>query len=284
VAEAKKKILVIENDPNLAAMLIAYFRVQGYEIYAVYWGEDGVGECQTLRPDIVILEIHLPDIDGYEVARRLRSNRRTAEIPIIFLIDKADESERLQGLRLGADDTVMKPFDVQELRLRIRNTLLRAGRGSRKNPITGLPDGRLVGEFINACLQTHSWGMLVISLENIDNFRETYGFLASDDVLRAVSLMVQNAAKEAGDQDDFLGHLGPAEFILIAGEDKAMILAEQIRSRLKQSLDYFYPIKDREKTPMNTERIGVKVGVLKAGDTRPASSDEVLLALQKKKN
>jgi len=85
----------------------------------VNWGEDGVRACQTSRPDIVILDIRLPDIDGYEVARRLRSNRRTADIPIIFLTEKRDRSERLQGSwNLGADDYITKPFDVQELRLR----------------------------------------------------------------------------------------------------------------------------------------------------------------------
>jgi DNA-binding response OmpR family regulator len=126
MAEVKQKILIVEDDLDVADMLNAYFRVQGYEIFTVNWGEDGVRACQSSRPDIVILDIRLPDIDGYEVARRLRSDRRTADIPIIFLTEKRDRSERLQGLELGADDYITKPFDVQELRLRIRNALRRA--------------------------------------------------------------------------------------------------------------------------------------------------------------
>ena len=73
---------------DVAEMLNAYFRVQGYEVYTVNWGEDGVRSCQTVHPDLVILDIRLPDIDGYEVAKRLRGDRRTQDIPIIFLTEK----------------------------------------------------------------------------------------------------------------------------------------------------------------------------------------------------
>ena len=196
MAKAKQKILIVEDDLDVADMLNAYFRVQGYEIFTVNWGEDGVRACLTSHPDIVILDIRLPDIDGYEVARRLRGNRRTADIPIIFLTEKRDRSERLQGLELGADDYITKPFDVQELRLRIRNALRRAEQDSLTNPVTGLPDGKLVDERISECLHKLSWTMLIVSLENLEIFREAYGFVASDDVLRAVSLMVHNAMKE----------------------------------------------------------------------------------------
>src|SRR5512139_3457803 len=88
VADAKSKILIVEDDLDIAEMLNAYFRVQGYEVFTVNWGEDGVRAAQTVLPDLMILDIRLPDIDGYEVARRVRSDRRTNEIPIIFLTEK----------------------------------------------------------------------------------------------------------------------------------------------------------------------------------------------------
>ncbi len=90
MTEVKSKILVVEDDLDVAEMLNAYFRVQDYEVYTVNWGEDGVRSCQTVHPDLVILDIRLPDIDGYEVAKRLRSDRRTQEIPIIFLTEKRE--------------------------------------------------------------------------------------------------------------------------------------------------------------------------------------------------
>ena len=283
MAEAKQKILIVEDDLDVADMLNAYFRVQGYEIFTVNWGEDGVRACQTSRPDIVILDIRLPDIDGYEVARRLRSNRRTADIPIIFLTEKRDRSERLQGLELGADDYITKPFDVQELRLRVRNALRRADLDTLTNPITGLPDGSLVDERIAVCLHRFTWTRLIVSLENLEVFREAYGFVASDDVMRAVSLMVHNAVKELGGKDDFLGHLGPTDFVLITGPEQATNLQDRIRGRLEQSLDYFYPIKDREKPGSHSRRLVVKIGVLQAGTAEYASLDDLKLSLLRKK-
>jgi len=283
MAEAKQKILIVEDDLDVADMLNAYFRAQGYEVFTVNYGEDGIRSCQASQPDIIILDIRLPDIDGYEVARRLRDNRRTADIPIIFLTEKRDRSERLQGLELGADDYITKPFDVQELRLRLRNALRRADQDTLTNPVTGLPDGKLVNERVSECLDKLNWMMIIVSLENLDFFRESYGFVASDDVLRAVSLMIHNARKEIGSQDDFLGHLGPTDFVLITGPERAANLQERIRSRLQQSLDYFYPIKDREQSSYRTKRLVFKMGILQAGDKEYASLDELKLALLRKK-
>jgi len=153
MADVKSKILVVEDDLDVAEMLNAYFRVQGYEVFTVNWGEDGVRACQTTNPDLVVLDIRLPDIDGYEVARRLRTDRRTQDVPIIFLTEKRDRVDRLHGLELGADDYITKPFDVQELRLRVRNALRRASQGSLNNPVSGLPDGALVDEKLNELIK-----------------------------------------------------------------------------------------------------------------------------------
>ena len=98
----------------------------------------------------------------------------------------------------------------------------------------------------------------MISLENLEAFRELYGFVASDDVLRAVSLMIHNAAKEVGKAEDFLGHLTVAEFILVASTETIPALSERILSRLGQSLDYFYPIRDREEAVNWENRLAIK--------------------------
>jgi DNA-binding response OmpR family regulator len=277
MADAKPKLLIIEDDLDVADMLNAYFRVQGYEVFTVNWGEDGVRACQASRPDLIILDIRLPDIDGYEVARRLRADRRAADVPIIFLTEKRDRADRLQGLELGADDYITKPFDVQELRLRVRNALRRASQDTLTNPVTGLPDGRLVDEHLGECLTRSDWALLLVSLENLDAFRESYGFVASDDVLRAVSLMVHNAMREMGTSGDFLGHMGPTDFVLITSPERAAILQERVRSRLEQSLDYFYPIKDREQPVSRGQRLAIRIGELPQGSY--ATLEDLKMAL-----
>jgi DNA-binding response OmpR family regulator len=259
VTDNKPKILIIEDDLDVAEMLNAYFRVQGYEVFTVNWGEDGVRSCQTVHPDLVILDIRLPDIDGYEVARRLRGDRRTSDIPIIFLTEKRDRSDRLQGLELGADDYITKPFDVQELRLRVRNALKRVSQGSLTNPVTGLPEGALVDEKLSEVLGKDGIALLFISIDNMVSFREAYGFVASDDVLRAISLMIVNTMREVSRPEDFLGHISGTDFILVLPPSNLTALSEKLRIRLEQSVEYFYPIKDREQMINSQNRLGVKL-------------------------
>jgi DNA-binding response OmpR family regulator len=259
MADVKSKILVVEDDLDVAEMLNAYFRVQGYEVFTVNWGEDGVRACQTVNPNLVVLDIRLPDIDGYEVARRLRTDRRTQDVPIIFLTEKRDRADRLHGLELGADDYITKPFDVQELRLRVRNALRRASQGSLNNPVSGLPDGALVDEKLNEILKKDKLSVVLVSIINLDVFRDAYGFVASDDVLRAISLMIHNAMREVGDSDDFVGHLTPTDFIMMVSPGNMSTLKERVQKRLEQSLDYFYPIKDRERASESKNRLVIKV-------------------------
>jgi DNA-binding response OmpR family regulator len=279
VANVKQKILIVEDDIDVAEMVTAYFRAQGYDVMTVNWGEDGVRACQTNHPDLAILDIRLPDIDGYEVARRLRSDRRTADVPIIFLTEKRERADKLQGLELGADDYITKPFDIQELRLRVRNALQRISQGSLTNPVSGLPEGALVDERLNAAIQNDGLSLILVSLENLDSFRETYGFVASDDVLRAFSVMIQNTIAEIGGKEDFLGHLGSAEFVLIAPTVYLPSLQERLRSRLTQSLDYFYPIKDRERASERPDKLGVMMSEMPAVKGRFTSVDKLKVEL-----
>jgi PleD family two-component response regulator len=259
VAEAKSKILIVEDDLDIAEMLNAYFRVQGYEVFTVNWGEDGVRAAQTVLPDLMILDIRLPDIDGYEVARRVRSDRRTSEIPIIFLTEKRERIDRLQGFEVGADDYITKPFDVQELRLRVRNALKRVTQESLTNAVSGLPEGPLVEERLSDVIHKSGWALLHICINHLDAFREAYGFVASDDVLRAISLMIQNTLKEGGSPEDFLGHISPTDFVVVVPPANLPAFQERIRSRLEQSLDYFYPMKDREQASKSLDRLAVQI-------------------------
>ena len=275
MADAKSKILIVEDDLDVAEMLNAYFRVQGYEVFTVNWGEDGVRAAQTVLPDLVILDIRLPDIDGYEVARRVRSDRRTHEIPIIFLTEKRERIDRLQGFEVGADDYITKPFDVQELRLRVRNALKRMTQGSLTNPVSGLPEGPLVEERLSEVIHKSGWALLHISINHLEAFREAYGFVASDDVLRAISLMIHNTMKETGSTEDFLGHLSPTDFAVVVSPSNLEPFQERIRSRLEQSLDYFYPIKDREQASKRQDRLAIQISEVPSVYGRYTSVDQL---------
>ncbi|HXQ35902.1 MAG TPA: response regulator, partial [Anaerolineales bacterium] len=223
----------------------------------------------------MILDIRLPDIDGYEVARRVRTDRRTHEIPIIFLTEKRERIDRLQGFEVGADDYITKPFDVQELRLRVRNALKRMSQGSLTNPVSGLPEGPLVEERLSEVIHKSGWALLHISINHLESFREAYGFVASDDVLRAISLMIHNTMKETGSTEDFLGHLSPTDFAVVVSPSNLEPFQERIRSRLEQSLDYFYPIKDREQASKRQDRLAIQISEVPSVYGRYTSVDQL---------
>jgi len=282
LTEEKSKILLVEDDFDVAEMLNGFFRAQGYNVFIANWGEDGVRAAAANRPDLIILDIRLPDIDGYEVARRLRLDRKTSNIPIIFLTEKKDRADRLRGLELGADDYISKPFDVQELRLRVKNCIRRANQESLTNAVTGLPEGDFVTKKLTECLTKNSWGLVYVGLKNLDGFRDEFGFVASDDVLRAVSLMLEDAVSDAGTSDDILGHLSPIDFVIRTESAAAVLLAERARSRIEQSIEKFYPM-NLGQDVVKGKRLGVQTAHLVSGERRLNSQDEILAELMLRK-
>lgn len=259
----KAHLLIVEDDLDLSEMLSAYFRVQGYEVRTAAWGEEAVQLAQEQPPALIVLDIRLPDIDGYDVCRRLRAQRRTQHIPILFLTEKRDRVDKLSGLELGVVDYITKPFDIQELRLRVRNALQRAALTAVTNPVTNLPEGAAVDEKLAPLVLSASpWALLCVTIVGLETFRELYGFVSSDDVLRAVTLMINNAVREAGHPADFVGHLAAHEFVIVTDPERLPAIRERIESRLRGSLEYFYPLKDRDKArqAMEANRLKLLIG------------------------
>ena len=243
--DERATLLIVEDDLDIADMLNSFFRVQGYTVQTVNWGEDGVRACMSNTPDLVILDIRLPDIDGFEVARKLRSNRRTKDLPIIFLTEKRGRTDKLAGLALNAEDYITKPFDIQELRLRVRNALKRSHQSSLTNPITSLPSGALVDEHLGQVLGSSDWALLLTSLRNFEHFHEVYGFVASDDLLRALAIILQETVHDFGGPGDFLGHLSYTDFVVVTRTKSLQIIKENLKKRLEQSFNFFYRDQDR---------------------------------------
>ncbi len=130
------RILVAEDDPDIAGLLTHYLQRAGFEADMVSSGRDVLPRIQKAPPDLLLLDLMLPGIDGLEVCRAVRGDAQTAGIPIIMVTAKGEESDRIVGLELGADDYITKPFSPNEVIARIRALLRRAQR-------TGPPDGRL---------------------------------------------------------------------------------------------------------------------------------------------
>ncbi|MBI3737803.1 MAG: response regulator [Chloroflexi bacterium] len=138
----KARLLVVEDDVDIANMLKIYFSGMQFDVDVAHRGSDALEKTKQVLPHLIVLDIMLPDIDGYEVCRNLRTNTRTSHIPVIFLTQKDERSDRLQGLELGADDYITKPFDIEELKLRVlgareshRSSLRTPGRAADRGAI-----------------------------------------------------------------------------------------------------------------------------------------------------
>lgn len=279
--ERPSSIFFVEDDVDLLDMLLAYFQAQGYEVASAVRGEDAIIAISQKQPEIVVLDINLPDIDGYEVFSRLRHRRPTQRTPVIFLTQKSEREDKLAGLELGAVDYITKPFDIQELRLRVRNSLRRAHLGNRLNPVTGLPEGNAVRETLGSAIQQPEWALVLAGVRGIDRFRDEYGFVTADDVSRAVTLMITNALHEVGGEDDFIGHIGSGDFIIVTRPNRATKLAERCHARLHHSIKYFYPAQERERLGQlpESERLTVRVASLNSKQHGDADLESVLAAL-----
>jgi len=246
-------ILIVEDDLDIADMLNAYFNVQGYRILTVNWGEDCLKLCQQEIPDIIILDIRLPDLDGFEVVQRLKNNRKTQDIPIIFLTELRHREDRLRGLSLGVEDYITKPFDFQELRLKIRNVLLRNNRYTMMNAITGLPERQLFTESLDYHLNDGAFGVVLISVRNLDAFRDLFGFIAADEILRAVALIMKDSMVQNVSNDESLANWGRLNFVMTSPEAKMDLFVSDVQQRLSKSFTYFQS--QRERTYMDHDPI-----------------------------
>lgn len=123
---AREKVLIAEDELDIVRMLEYNLKKEGFRVISALDGQDGLRQAQKERPDIIILDLMLPEIDGLEVCRALKQNRDSAGIPVIMLTAKSQETDKVVGLELGADDYITKPFSVRELIARIKAVLRRA--------------------------------------------------------------------------------------------------------------------------------------------------------------
>ena len=204
----KARLLIVEDDPDISNMLRIYFTAQGYDVDTALRGMDGVDKTRHVMPHLIVLDIMPPDIDGYEVCRIMRTNTRTSHIPVIFLTQKDERSDKLKGLELGADNYITKPFDIEELKLYVQNALARSERESLTDPQSGLPAGRLIEDQLRRIIRNKEWAFLDIRINAFEPFKDVYGFIAGTDVLRFTAMLLGEVVDELGSDNDFIGHAG----------------------------------------------------------------------------
>jgi len=268
---SKARLMIVEDDPDISNMLKIFFNGQGYEVDTAPRGSDALEKTRQIMPHLMVLDIMLPDIDGYEVCRQLRTNTRTSHIPVIFLTQKDERSDKLQGLELGADDYITKPFDIEELKLRVQNAIARSERESLTDPQTGLPAGRLIEDQLRRLIRQKGWALMDVRINHYDAFKDVYGFIAANDVLRFTAMLLGEVDDQVGSANDFIGHAGGDNFVLICTEENAGAIRDALKTRFAEQVQSHYNFMDRqqgfinapdhtgrmEQTPLMTIAVGV---------------------------
>ncbi len=242
----KARLLVVEDDVDIANMLKIYFSGMEFDVDLAHRGADALEKTKHVLPHLIVLDIMLPDIDGYEVCRNLRTSTRTSHIPVIFLTQKDERSDRLQGLELGADDYITKPFDIEELKLRVQGAIRRSERESLTDPRSGLPAGRLIEEQLRRIIREKDWALLDMRVNHFDPFKEVYGFVAGDDVKRFAAMIISEVVDELGTKNDFIGHAGSDNFIVITTDAAAPGIKQRVKERFATEVQTHYNFIDRQ--------------------------------------
>lgn len=243
----KGRILVVEDDLDISKMLRIYFDSQGYEVLVANRGNEALDICRVKVPNVVVLDIQLPDVDGYEVCRNLRGNTRTSYVPIIFLTQKDERSDKIAGLELGADDYVTKPFDIEELKLRVEGAIRRSQREALTHPVTNLPAGKLIEDQLKKVKDSdHAWSLLYFGVRHVDAFKEAVGFSHVNEVLIFLADIIRETIEAAGTMNDFIGQASDNDFIVITTSEKAPEICKKVMRRFDSESDVFYPFPIRE--------------------------------------
>lgn len=249
----KARLLIVEDDQDISNMLKIYFSGHNFEVDTALRGAEALEKTRQNLPHLIVLDIMLPDIDGFEVCRILRTHTRTSHVPIIFLTQKDERSDKLQGLELGADDYVTKPFDIEELKLRVQRAIARAEQQSLTDPRSGLPSGRLIEEQLRRIIRLDDWSFMDVRIMNLEAFRDVYGFVAADNVLRFTAMLLGEVVDELGTLNDFIGHTGGDSFVVITTQEAAKEIQRKLIDRFANEALAHYSFIDREQGYILTE-------------------------------
>ncbi len=249
-----KRILVIEDTELMQRMIRDILENEGYEVFSAYSGEEGLDKLARIKPDLIILDIVMSGISGFDVCRILRSDESNNLTPIIILTAQDNENDKLIGLEIGADDYIVKPFNNRELISRVRNTLVRIERNRYASPLTGLNGNIEIQTEINHRLANNmNIAIIYGDLDNFKAYNDVYGFAKGDSVIRLTADIFRDAVQQAGNVNDFIGHIGGDDFIIITSWDKYEVVCQYIMDEFDKKIVYLYNETDRKNKFITTK-------------------------------
>ncbi|MEK7274607.1 MAG: HD domain-containing phosphohydrolase [Candidatus Desantisbacteria bacterium] len=262
-----KRILIVDDEPWTAGAVRGSLEMEGFDAITSPTGESALQKIYEVKPDMVILDVFLPDMDCHSLCRRLSQDSRTTQIPIIVISTAGTIEDEIAILESGADDYLTKPFNLRELVARINAHLRRIDHENDVNPLTGLSGASCIESVILKRISDPSkrLGMLRVDLDNLKAFNDVYGLLHGDKVIKLVADVLQDVIKTSGNEDDFIGHIGGDNFVIITSQDNVEMIRKRITSEFnrripacyhKDDVERGYILRDKERCSLLSMSIG----------------------------
>lgn len=221
-------ILVIEDDLQVARVMTTALEAEGYTVLEANTGQDGVDLVSVHHPALILLDMLLPDMDGFEICRRMSQDFSLKRIPVIAVTGHDQSRERLTEVIDCIDDYIIKPFDIGDLAIRIKLCLKRSRWMTGSNPLTGLPGNVAIqDELMKRIEHKDQFALLHVDLDEFKAFNDHYGFLRGDEAIKLLSRCCREAVTTHAD-DGFVGHIGGDDLALVVEPDVAQAVSRHI--------------------------------------------------------
>jgi diguanylate cyclase (GGDEF)-like protein len=241
-----ESLLVVDDDPFIARLLEIELKAAGYDVRVASDGEQALTAAQERPPQLVLADVMMPNMDGFELTRRLRQDPRTATVSVIMLTARGLSADKLEGFAIGADDYIVKPFDTPELLARIRGVLNRASDTRSLSPMTGLAGNVAIEDEIEGRVsRAEPFAILYIDLDRFKAYNDRYGFLRGDEAIRETGRVIGEAAEQVVGVDTFVGHAGGDDFVVVVPPEQATDAAQKIIQSFDEMVPTLYDLDDR---------------------------------------
>lgn len=238
-------ILVIDDDRNLRKIIQTNLELAGYEVTTAANGAEALEILDTMQPDLVLVDVMMPAMDGYELTRRIRAHPSNTRVPIIMLTAKGEVEDKLAGFDAGVDDYMTKPFGPQELLARVKAKIRRVEVDSSLSPLTRLPGNLAIEAELRRRLSTNEkFAVLYLDLDHFKAFNDVYGFTHGDEAIQLVASTSVDVARRRGTPQDFVGHIGGDDFLIVTLPDRAEEIAREIIDSFDRDIRKLYNAND----------------------------------------
>ncbi|MFT3707543.1 MAG: response regulator [Archangium sp.] len=247
------RVLVVDDDAQITAICTEVLRNQGFDVDSAGTVADAKAAIARKRPDVLLLDVALPDGDGFHFFEALKADRGTGPLSVIFISARGDTSAKIRALKLGGDDYLTKPFDALELGARVES-VLRRRTPDAASPTTQLPGSAAIEREVQRRIRdTQPFAFCYLDLDNLKAFNDFYGFAKADGVVRQTADILREVVTQLGDGSEFVGHVAGDDFVFITRPEQVDTICRRIIESFDRIIPLYYERTDRERGYIEAE-------------------------------